>query len=295
MSRTIVIAGATGSVGRALIRLARARGFRTVALGRNRSRLETCGADETRVTDFTPAGLSGVISAGDIVFSALGASCSPSPFMGWKTYRMVDVPLNTALLQAANDACAARFLYVSLAFGRELRRFAFADAHEAVVDRVVASGLPYTILRPTGIFSTFRRLWGFAKLGVFPVPGKPDVQSNPIHEEDIAAAALDSIDLPSSELDLGGPDVFTRREMARVMLRAAGRPRGVALRLPGWFHLLCANLLWLISPRAGQMLKFYLVISVFDNVVAKVGRQRLEDYYQQKRPGIIGGLHRSAW
>ncbi|MBX3458368.1 MAG: NAD(P)H-binding protein [Planctomycetes bacterium] len=298
MTRTIIIAGATGSVGRALIKLARGRGYRTVALGRNRARLETCGADEVRVTDFTPGSLMGAIQAGDIVFSALGASCSPSPFMGWKTYRMVDVPLNTALLNVATKAGAARFMYVSLAFGRELRRHAFADAHETVVDRVVASGLPYTILRPTGIFSTFRRLWGFAKLGVFPVPGKPDVKSNPIHEEDIAAAALDSIDQPSTELDLGGPEVFTRREMAQVMLRTAGRPRGIALWLPGWFHLLCANLLWLASPRAGQMLKFYLVISVFDNVVPTAGKQRLEDYYQQKArqsPGIIGGMHRSAW
>lgn len=295
MSRTIVIAGATGSVGRALIKLARARGFRTVAMGRSRSRLETCGAHEVRVTEFTPETLAGAIQPGDIVFSALGASCSPSPFMGWKTYRMVDVPLNTALLQAAKEAGAARFLYVSLAFGRELRRYAFANAHEVVVDRVVASGLPYTILRPTGIFSTFRRLWGFAKLGVFPVPGKPDAKSNPIHEEDIALAALDSIDSPSTELDVGGPEVFSRREMAQVMLRSAGRPRGIALRLPGWFHLLCANLLWLISPRAGQMLKFYLVISVFDNTVPATGKKRLEDYYQQKRPSIIGGLHRSAW
>lgn len=295
----IVVAGATGSVGRAVIRLARARGIATVALGRDGARLAAVGADEARVVDFhDAAALRGCVQRGDVVFSSLGASASPSPFMGRKRYRDVDVPLNQALMEAAVACNAARFQYVSLAFGRDLRQYAFADAHERVVDAVVASGLPYTILRPTGIFSTFRRLWGFARIGLFPVPGKPECRSNPIHEEDIARNALDHVDRPSAQLEMGGPEVFTRREIGLLMCQAAGWKRGHTLRIPDWFHLMNAHLLGIISPRVLDMLRFYLAISIFDNIAPVAGQRRLADYYAQaagQKPGILGGLHRSGW
>ncbi len=295
----IVIAGATGSVGRALIRLARGRGLYTVALGRDAARLAGTGADECRAVDFSNvAALRACIAPQDFVFSALGASASPSPFMGRKRYRDVDVPLNRALVQAAVAAKAARFQYVSLAFGRDLRQYAFADAHEQVVDAVVASGLPYTILRPTGIFSTFRRLWGFARLGVFPIPGNPGCKSNPIHEDDIATNALDQLQGESLQLEMGGPDIFTRREIGLLMCRAAGWKQGATMRMPNWFHLFNAHLLGLISPRVLDMLRFYLAISIFDNVAPVAGQRRLVDYYAQaatQKPGILGGLHRSGW
>jgi uncharacterized protein YbjT (DUF2867 family) len=299
MVGTIVVAGATGSVGRALIRVAQQGGWRTRALGRDAGRLATCGADECHAVSFGDAAeLRGVIQPGDVVFSSLGASASPSPFMGYSTYSRVDVPNNIALIEAARQAGAARFMYVSLAFGRELRDYAFAGAHEAVVDAVLESGLPYTILRPTGIFSTFRRLWGFAKLGLFPVPGLADAKSNPIHEEDIASNALASIGKPNCELDMGGPEVLTRREMGEILMRAAGQPNGRIVHTPDWFHLACAYALWPISPRACDMLKFYLAISKFDNVAPVMGRQRLVDYYAaraQQSPSILGGMHRSGW
>lgn len=295
----IVVAGATGSVGRAVIRLARARGMATLALGRDASRLASVSADETRAVNFADAAsLQACINPGDVVFSSLGASASPSPFMGRKRYRDVDVPLNSALLQAAVARNAARFQYVSLAFGRDLRQYAFADAHEQVVDAVVASGLPYTILRPTGIFSTFRRLWGFARLGVFPIPGNPDCRSNPIHEEDIARNALEHIEEEGAQLEMGGPEVFTRREIGLLMCRAAGWKQGTTLRLPNWFHLMNAHLLGIISPRVLDMLRFYLAISIFDNIAPVAGQRRLADYYAEaanNKPGIIGGLHRGGW
>jgi hypothetical protein len=47
-----------------------------------------------------------------------------------------------------------------------------------------------------------------------------------------------------------------------------------------------------ISPRVWHMLRFYLAISEFDNVVAKVGERRLCDYYAEFKPEVLGGLHR---
>lgn len=291
--KTLVLAGATGSTGRALIELANGAGWHTRALGRDRRRLAACGAREYHaVTCRDVAELAAHIKAGDVVFSSLGASASPSPFMGWRSYYAIDTRLNLNLLEAAKQSGAVKFQYVSMAFGRELRRQAFADAHERVVDAVIASGLPYTILRPTGIFSTFRRLWGFAKLGVFPIPGKMEAKSNPVHEADIAAAALAAVDAASAELELGGPDVLTRREMGEIMMRAAGHDDGRCVHSPTWFHLGAAAMLGLISPRVWHMLRFYLAISEFDNVVPAVGQRRLSEYYSEFKPEVLGGLHR---
>jgi uncharacterized protein YbjT (DUF2867 family) len=296
MKRTLVVAGATGSVGRALIKLARAEGWHTRAVGRDAARLAQCGADETRESSFKDTtALAACIEPGDVVFSALGASASPSPFMGWRGYYAIDTRLNLKLLEAAVSKGAAKFQYVAMAYGRALRRYQFSDAHERVVDAVIASGLPYTILRPTGIFSTFRRLWGFARLGLFPIPGSLDARSNPVHERDIAAATLAAIPGGNAELELGGPDVLTRREMGDILMRAAGRENGRCVRSPAWFHLSAAALLGVISPRVWHMLRFYLAISEFDNIAPKVGTLRLCDYYAERQPGVFGGMHRAEW
>jgi uncharacterized protein YbjT (DUF2867 family) len=290
----MIVAGATGSTGRAMIRVARAAGWHVVALGRHAGRLATCGADEWHELSFRAADqIQAFLQPDDVVFSSLGASASLSIFMGFRTYKRVDVPLNVKLLDAARAARASRFIYVSLAFGRELRRFKFAEAHETVVDAVVDSGLPYTILRPTGLFSTFRRLWGFAKLGFFPLPGNPAVRSNPVHEQDVAEAGLNSIGGPSVEVDIGGPEIMTRADMARELMQAAGRTNGRGIKLPAWLFKVAAQMHRPFSPRVADMLRFYCEISSVDTIAPALGRRRMAEYYAQYKPRVWGGMHRS--
>lgn len=97
-----------------------------------------------------------------------------------------------------------------------------------------ASGLATTIFRPSVIFGdgdSFLSL--FAKLlAISPfVPlGSPDARFQPIWVEDVAHAFVASLDLPQTvgqRYDLVGPEVFTLRELVRLVGRITGRERPV--------------------------------------------------------------------
>ncbi|NHB85871.1 hypothetical protein G7085_18505 [Tessaracoccus sp. HDW20] len=68
-----------------------------------------------------------------------------------------------------------------------------------------------------------------------------EARLNPIHGADLAAFIAERVTGPAGSWDVGGPDVFTYRELEELMFRIAGRrPRvlrigpGVTRRCSGW-------------------------------------------------------------
>ena len=75
--RRVVLAGATGVLGRHVAGLLSGAGCSFRALGRNPSKLAALNATETRVCDLTqPASLRGVCDSADVLVSCAGAPVS---------------------------------------------------------------------------------------------------------------------------------------------------------------------------------------------------------------------------
>src|SRR5688572_26030168 len=109
----ILVAGATGMLGREVVRLLATHGHTVRALSRDSARAAALGG-ETHVGDARrPESLRGAMDGVDTVFSSLGASVSIRFGAGWRGYRAVDVPANRNLLAAARKAGVKRFVYVS--------------------------------------------------------------------------------------------------------------------------------------------------------------------------------------
>ena len=188
-SRKVLVAGATGQLGKAVVKKLKRRGYWVKALGRDTRKLQALkqelGADEVVAADLTDSGtLKGVCDQIDAVISCAGASMSMNNFGDRKSFYEVDYQGNLNLLAEAERQNLQKFVYVSLAEADKLRQTEYADAHEKFVEALRASGLKHTVIRPTGFFGFHLEILKFAAKGRGMVIGSGDCRTNPVHERD---------------------------------------------------------------------------------------------------------------
>lgn len=153
MPQRIVVAGATGYIGGNVARACAGAGFNVRALTRELSRLpgDLTGAVEPFVGEVTrPETLRGLCDGADVLFSSIGMYIINRRPSLWE----VDYQGNLALLAEARRAGVGTIVFVSVLHGPEMARLSeVAQAREAVVRAIQASGLRYLIFRPTGFFN----------------------------------------------------------------------------------------------------------------------------------------------
>lgn len=293
----LLVAGATGALGRNVVACARARGYRVRAMGRNSAKLAGVGADETVLVErFTPAELERCLAGVDHVFSCLGASVQPGAHLGYSTYTRVDLPLNEALIRAARAARVGRFVYVSTSHGPDMLHLNYVRAHEGVVNVLRDSGLAHAVIRPTGFFSAFLPILQMAKRGFVPLMGNPEAQTNPIDDRDLAEVCVDALtEVGFGQQDVGGPEVLTRRSLVELAFQAHGAPPRTK-RLPSWLVTAMATAMYPIGPRTSDVTRFFLAVSSRDCVAPRHGSRTIREYYAehavpipQLAPALSGG------
>ncbi len=281
---TIAVAGGTGALGRRVIERALGAGHVVRALTREAGRMpaELRGRVTPVVGDARDADAAAELVRGtDVVFSCAGASVMMERGRGWRGYGAVDTPLNVALVRAAAAAGRPRFVYVSVFHTPEMRGLAYVDAHERVVDAIRRAGLPHAIVRPTGFYSAIVDSYlPMVRRGPAPEIGDGCARTNPIADDDLAAACLDAIDAgdPALALDCGGPDIITRHELVELAFAAAGQPPRFR-RVPPWVARAGAATLRVLHPRIGQFAKFIAAISTRDLIAPARGKRRLADAF----------------
>jgi uncharacterized protein YbjT (DUF2867 family) len=287
MSRTLLVAGASGALGAAVARRAASRGWSVRAMVRDPARLPAdlvpllAGVATADARD--RAAVDRAVAGADAVFSCIGASVMPVLGRGWRGYGAVDWPCNRTLVDAAHGAGVRRFVYVSVFHHPDMRRLAYIDAHERVVDHLRGVGLGFAVVRPTGFHSAISELVDMARKGKLPEIGGGGSRTNPIADDDLAdvcAGALDHAD-PALAIDCGGPEILTRREMAEAAFAALGRPARIRslpaapLRFATWlgrpYH-----------PRITQFLRFLVEISTRDLIAPAHGHRRLSAAFAER-------------
>ncbi len=279
---TVVVAGATGYLGRHIVVELAERGHAVRAIVRSRERAEEhgpFGSPSLRdlvadwvvgpVTD--PAFVSGVCAGADRVVSALGVTRQKaSP---WD----VDFLANLRLLEDAERAQLRSFLYVNVlhaASGRSLilrSKAAFA----AVLER---SALAHQIVNPSGYFSDISDFLAMARAGLVVLPPAGDVRVAPIHGADLARFCVDHLGDASGSWDVGGPDVFTYPEIGRLALAAVGRRERMVALPQG----LLSAVVWVASrlgERPGDLAQFFAEGLTQDAVGERFGAHHLADYF----------------
>lgn len=274
----VLVAGSTGHLGRPLVAELRRRGHRVRALTRDASRAPD--ADEVAVADARTDPLDDAVAGVDAVFSALGGSSRVD--RGPRTpFRELDTVPNLHLLRAAERAGVRRFAYVALLHAGKLRGNAYVDAHEDVVDALHASSVAATIIRANGFFSVYDELLDMAQKGRARIVGDPDARSNPIHDDELAVACADALEAGVDEIDVGGPEVLTRREEVELVNDAVGRGR-VAKKMPAAITRGGALLLRPVDPRKAAALDMAHRVCSVDMIAPARGERRLGDYLRER-------------
>jgi uncharacterized protein YbjT (DUF2867 family) len=284
MSRTILVAGASGALGREIVRILAARGDRVRAIGRDPGRLAKLQGPgvETMVANASdPIALAPALEGVESVISALGNSTLPSLGLGWRGFGAVDTRLNVNLVDAARGAGAKKFVYVSVHHTPEMRRVAYIDAHERVVDHMRASGLEWAAVRPTGFFSAIGSFVDMAKKGLLPAFGEGGLRTNPIHDIDLAQICVEALDGDEREIPCGGPDALSRRRMAEMAFEALGRPVRT-LHMPAWVLRLNGMLLRPFHPRIAQLMSFFAALATRELLAPARGTRGLAAYFKER-------------
>ena len=238
----MLILGATGQIGRCLLRRLEVAGRRAIAVCRRPEpaiapSVHWLAADLTR-----PLALEGPAPAAAI--HAAGAWLLPlqlGPLRQAGVGRLVCFSSTSMLAKAHSPSAAEREV---------AQRLASAEA------AVAEAGITWTVLRPALIYglgldrnvsaaARFIRRWHF-----FPLGGPGRGLRQPVHADDLAAAALAALELEAAagrSFNLGGGDTLTYRGMIERIFEVLGeRPRFLTLpllaRLPGGIGAMAARM-----------------------------------------------------
>ena len=285
----VLVAGATGYLGKFVVRAFGERGYRVRALTRSEGRLREPGpftapgigpddVDEVFVGELTqPDTLDGLMDGIDIVFSSVGISRQRDGL----TFEQVDYECNHTLIDLSRAADVESFVYVSMqgAADPPICDLAITRAHEKVVDELGASDLDHRIVRPCGYFSDMGALLTMAKRGRALLVGDGSNRMSPIHGRDLAQVCVDAVEGDAVEVEAGGPEVMTQREAAELAFDVVGKPVKITV-VPMWLAGRLMKTIRLASTQFGDLAEFILVAGAVDGVGPPVGSTTLRTYFE---------------
>lgn len=240
----IAITGGTGFLGGHVLREAAARGHSIRALTRS-AQLPRPNVEWLKGTLEDHRALADLVQGADAVIHIAGAINAPA----LAGFIEANVTGTASLLTAAEAVGVKRFVHVSSLSAREpdLSDYGWSKAASEAI--VTQSPLDWTIVRPPAIYGAGDRemleLFRIARRrGVIPLP--PSGRVSLIEAGDVARLLLDLVDASEAieqvyEPDDGMTEGYTHREFGRLIGQGVGRPRTLALPIPGFALRLAAT------------------------------------------------------
>jgi uncharacterized protein YbjT (DUF2867 family) len=243
----LLLTGATGTVGRALLRRLLPTGVAVRCLVRDPRRLRgdrvgvQIALGDLGDPDTFEHALRGVDT---VVHLASTIRDQPSG-----SIEQLTAAATVDLLTEAERAGATRFLFFSTLNADRASPVRFMRAKALAEDAVVRSPLRSTVFAPSIIYAPddpyMRLLRRMSLLPAMPIPGDGTARFEPIGADDVAGCVLATLaggdaesDSIGARYELAGPDILTHRQIVELVLAAAHRrrrivgvPRGVTRRV----------------------------------------------------------------
>lgn len=280
----IILFGATGHLGKAIAAEAVKRGYTLTAVVRNAAKEEalkqtiSCNTVVAEITD--PSSLENICNGFDVVISALGKSVSIND-NSKPSFMDIDLNANTTILTEAVKAGVKKFIYISACHAERYPQLTYFHAHQQFAERLIRTDLDYTIIKPPALFSAFLDLIDLAKKGRLVHVGKGDKLTNPVYEGDVAVACINAIHENKSTVEIGGPEILSRKQINEIIQEAVnpGRkirtiPLGIVKRMLPLVKLFNRNLF--------DKMAFFVEVIQHDTIAPSQGKMHLKEYVQHK-------------
>lgn len=276
--KEVLVAGATGYLGKYIVNELKSRGYWVRVLIRKGSQKKLfTNVDDFFVGEITkPKTLIGIAENIDWVFSTIGITRQEDGL----TYMDVDYQGNVNLLYEAEKSGVEKFEYISAINGDKQRHLKIFEAKERFVNELKSSGLDYCIMRPNGFFSDMKDFLEMAKKGRVYLFGDGQFKLNPIDGKDLAVVCVDKMIDGNKEEAAGGQEILTQEDIAKIALRVLNKPLKITF-LPDWTRKLS---IWVLrtftSSKTYGPFEFFLSAMAQDNIANQYGKLKLEDFYK---------------
>ena len=285
--KKVLVAGASGYIGRYAAQAFKQRGWFVRAFVQDSEKLKRSGpfgepaldglADEIVTGDATkPDTLHDIADGIDTVFSSMGLRSSKPGL----TYHDVDFLGNINILQEAMRHDVHKFIYVSIFKAAEMIEMQIVKAHEDFVQALKNSGIDYSILRPNAYFSDMTQFQKMAASGVIVWPGDGSLTINPIHGEDMGEICVDAAAPGHQEIDIGGPDIFTYKELFTLAFTSINKQPRIIF-IPLWIVQGLHTLIKPLNVRIADMLAFAIAVNTIDNAAPRYGKLHMKDFFEE--------------
>jgi len=279
-AKKILVAGATGYLGKFITQELLERDYDTKIVVRNKNNLKLTAPNlvilEAEVTK--PETLKHIFKDVDVVISTIGITRQKDGL----TYMDVDYKANVNLIDEAKKNGVKKFIYISVLNGEKLRQLKICEAKEKLGDYLKSSGLDYCIIRPNGFFSDMGDFLKMAKSGKVYLFGDGKLKLNPIHGKDLAKEVVNAINQEKEEINIGGPDLLSQNEIAELALKAYGKAIKI-VHLPDWIRKFA---LWSIRKFTGSKtygpIEFFMTTMVMNMEAPQFGQEKLEDFFNEE-------------
>jgi len=315
--RTVTLFGGTGFVGRYVTQLLAHHGWRIIVASRHPDRalpLKTAGVVGQVVPVFADvrddASVAAAVAGADAVINLVGILYE----RGKQRFDAIHAEAAGRVARAAAAAGARHLVHVSAIGASADSPSAYARTKAAGEAAVRAAFPGASILRPSVIFGPedgfFNLFATLARTAPFlPLFGGGTTRFQPVYARDVAQAVLACLEREGAAgqtYELGGPRVYTLREIMQLTLQQTGRKKRL-VSLSWGMAAFEAKLLGLLpkppltSDQVAQ-LKIDNVVSPGAKTLADLGIQPtpaeliLPSYLDRYRPGgrFGGGSHRVA-
>ena len=236
--RVVTVFGGSGFIGRHLVKRLAEGGWRVRIATRNPSDalfLKTAGAVGQIVPIFANVrddrSVAAALDGSDDVVNLVGILYES----GRQTFTAVHEQAAGRIAKAARQAGAGRMIQLSAIGAAPESRSRYARS-KAAGERAVLDAFPdATILRPSIVFGPeddfFNRFASMARLSPFlPLIGGGRTRFQPVYVGDVAAAAtacLERAEAKGRTYELGGPTVYSFRQLMELLLKTIERDRAL--------------------------------------------------------------------
>lgn len=286
MQQNLLLLGATGHLGKQIAKALRGSAYHITALVRSNEKGESIKdvVDGYVVADvLNPQTLIGICKGIAVVVSALGKPVSPESNDKPSFYE-VDYKGNLHILEEAMKDGVKKFVYVSALGAEKNSDLEYFKAHHLFSQKLIASGIDYSIVQPPALFSAFIDLIHMAQKGRLMQLGKGDKATNPIGESDLAKVCVEAINKTNAVVTAGGEKIYTRKEITDIIQRLVDPGKKVRT-VPAGVVKTFLPVLKLFNKNQYDKFAFFMRVLEEDTLADRIGKLSLEEYVKNYLAG----------
>lgn len=277
--KKILLAGATGYLGRYILDELGKENFECRAVIRDKSTIKKLPGDKPEIirAEVTqPETLKDICNGIDTVISTVGITKQKDGL----TYMDVDYAANRNLLNEGVKSGVKKFIYVSVLNGEKLKNLKICAAKERFVEELKNTGIDYCIIRPNGFFSDISEFFTMAKKGTVYLFGGGEFKSNPVHGEDLAKIIVQNIETHAKEIEIGGPEILTQNQIAELAFNALGQKKKI-IHIPDWIRKLTLRIVRLFTgSKTYGPIEFFMTVMGMEMIAPEFGIHTLKEYFE---------------